>query len=145
MIKDLSGNPVSTASWDNGGKPIILSFWATWCKPCVQELNNIADYYEEWQEKYGVKLIAVSIDDARNLAKVRSFVSGRKWSYEIYLDPNNDLQRALNVTNVPHTFLLDGEKRIVWQHTAYLPGDEEELAHQIQKLIAETPSESNRE
>jgi thiol-disulfide isomerase/thioredoxin len=145
MIKDLAGNSVSTASWDNGGKPMIVSFWATWCKPCVQELNNIADYYEEWQEKYGVKLIAVSIDDARNLAKVRSFVSGRKWSYEIYLDPNNDLQRALNVTNVPHTFLLDGEKRIVWQHTAYLPGDEEELAHQIQKLIAETPSESNRE
>lgn len=130
-VKDLEGMIVSSADFDNDGKPIVVSFWATWCKPCILELQTILDEYEDWQEETGVKLIAVSIDDARNAAKVAPFVNGKDWPYEVYIDSNQDLKRALSVNNVPATFLLNGNKEIVWQHNSYSPGDEEELYNRI--------------
>jgi len=126
-VKTLDGKTVDTKSFENDGKPIIISFWATWCKPCVLELNTIADEYEEWQDETGVKLIAISIDDARNMAKVAPFVNGKDWDYEVYMDPNGDFKRVMNVNTVPHTFVLNGDKQVVWSHNAYSPGDEEHL------------------
>lgn len=127
VVKTLDGNSIDTKDFENDGKPIIISFWATWCKPCVLELNTIADDYEEWQEETGVKLIAISIDDARNTAKVAPFVNGKDWDYEVYMDPNGDFKRVMNVNSVPHTFVLNGDKQVVWSHNAYAPGDEEHL------------------
>jgi cytochrome c biogenesis protein CcmG, thiol:disulfide interchange protein DsbE len=138
-VKDLKGNTLSSSSFDNNGKPIIISFWATWCKPCIEELNAINDMYVDWVDETGVKLIAVSIDDARNAARVRPFVLGKGWEYEIYLDENSDLRRALNVNNPPHTFLLNGNKEIVWQHNGYVPGDEDVLFELVKKLSAGLP------
>lgn len=132
-VKNLDGGSVSTETFDNEGKPIIVSFWATWCKPCVLELTTIADEYADWAEETGVKLIAISIDDARNANKVQPFVNGRGWEYEVYIDENQDLKRALGVTNVPHTFLLNGDKKIVFSHSGYSPGDEEELLEQVRE------------
>jgi cytochrome c biogenesis protein CcmG/thiol:disulfide interchange protein DsbE len=136
MLKTLDGKSISTTDFNNDGKPIVISFWATWCKPCVNELTNISDLYDEWKEKTGVKLIAVSIDDARNMTKVAPFVNGKGWDYEVYLDANADLKRALNVNLVPHTFLLDGNKQIVWQHNSYTEGDELKLFELIQKVAS---------
>jgi cytochrome c biogenesis protein CcmG/thiol:disulfide interchange protein DsbE len=136
MLKTLDGKSISTSDFNNNGKPIVISFWATWCKPCVNELTNISDLYDEWKEKTGVKLIAISIDDARNSAKVAPFVNGKDWDYEVYLDSNADLKRALNVNLVPHTFLLDANKQIVWQHNSYTEGDELKLFELIQKVAA---------
>jgi thiol-disulfide isomerase/thioredoxin len=134
LVETMDGKKVSTQTWGNEGKPIIVSFWALWCKPCLKELGNISEVYDEWQEKTGVKLIAVSIDDARTSAGVRSIVLGNGWEYEIYLDKNSELKRAMNVVNIPHTFLLDGQGRIVWQHTSYAEGDEAELLERIEAL-----------
>lgn len=133
-VQNLQGGIFNTKDISNDGKPVIISFWATWCKPCVAELNAISEQYEDWQEETGVKLIAISIDDARNVAKVQPFVSGRGWSYEVYCDPNGDFKRSLSVNTVPHTFLLNGKKEIVWQHNSYNPGDEDELYELVQKL-----------
>ncbi|TVQ80218.1 MAG: TlpA family protein disulfide reductase [Flavobacteriales bacterium] len=135
-VKDLRGNTISSGSFENDGRPIIISFWATWCKPCIAELNAIRDMYPDWVEETGVKLIAISIDDARNAARVRPFVLGQGWEYEVYLDENSDLRRALNVNNPPHTFLLNGNKEIVWQHNGYVPGDEDVLYELVEKLAA---------
>lgn len=133
-IKNIEGKIINTDEFDNGGKPIIVSFWATWCKPCAKELDAINEVYDEWQDETGVKLLAISIDDARNTAKITPFANGKDWPYEIYLDANSDLKRALNVNAIPHTFLLNGNKEIVWQHTSYFDGDEDELFEEVQKL-----------
>jgi cytochrome c biogenesis protein CcmG/thiol:disulfide interchange protein DsbE len=138
-IKTLDGKSISTKDFDNGGKPIVVSFWATWCKPCVNELTNMAELYEQWQKQTGVKVIAISIDDARNTAKVAPFVNGKGWDYEVYTDPNSDLKRALNINLVPHTFLLDGQKNIVWQHNSYTEGDEIKLFELVKKVAEGKP------
>ena len=133
-IKNIEGKIINTDEFDNGGKPIIVSFWATWCKPCAKELDAISEVYDEWLDETGVKLLAISIDDARNTAKIAPFANGKDWPYEVYLDANSDLKRALNVNAIPHTFLLNGKKEIVWQHTSYFDGDEDELFEEVQKL-----------
>jgi thiol-disulfide isomerase/thioredoxin len=140
-IRKLDNTIFNTSDIDNNGKPIVINFWATWCTPCKKELNNIAELYDEWQEETGVKIIAVSIDDTRNMAKVAPYVNGRGWEYEILLDPNGDFQRALNVNNVPHTFVLNGNKEIVWQHNSYTEGDEYELYEIIKKVAKGEPLE----
>ena len=119
---------------ENNGKPIVISFWATWCKPCKEELNTIAEVYEDWQDETGVKLVAISIDDSKTKAKVVPYVNASEWDYEVYIDPNGDLKRALGISTVPHTFLLNSKKEIIWQHKSYVDGDEDELFEQIKKL-----------
>ena len=133
-VKTLEGNQFNFKNIDNNGNPIVISFWATWCKPCTKELNNIAEIYEDWQDETNVKLVAVSIDDRRSQSKVAPYVNSSGWEYEIYIDPNSDLKRAMGVSTVPHTFLLDKNKQIIWQHRGYVEGDEYELFDEILKL-----------
>jgi cytochrome c biogenesis protein CcmG/thiol:disulfide interchange protein DsbE len=133
-VKTLDGSNINITTIENDGNPIVISFWATWCKPCKKELNTIAENYEDWQDETGVKLVAISIDDTRSMAKVAPYVNASDWDYEVYLDPNGDLKRAMGVSTVPHTFLLNSKKEIVWQHKGYVDGDEDELLEQIEKL-----------
>tara|TARA_B110000444_G_C18741930_1_gene548414 strand:- start:600 stop:1094 length:495 start_codon:yes stop_codon:yes gene_type:complete len=133
-IKTLEGESINVRSLENNGKPIVISFWATWCKPCKKELNTIAEVYEEWQDETDVKLVAISIDDSRSISKVTPYVNASDWNYEVYLDSNGDLKRALGVSTVPHTFLLNSKKEIVWHHKGYVDGDEDELFEQIKKI-----------
>lgn len=133
-VEDLDGAAVQTGELSNDGKPMIISFWATWCKPCILELKTIEAEYEDWVAETGVKLVAVSIDDARNKHKVSPFVNTQGWEYEVLIDQNGDFKRAMGVNNVPHTFLVDGNGHIVWQHNSFTPGDEEELHEKLVEL-----------
>ncbi len=133
-LKTLDGRTVESSVIQNDGKPIIVSFWATWCKPCNRELNTIKEVYEDWQAETGVKLVAISIDDARSASRVKPHVDGNGWEYEVYIDQNQDFKRAMNVVNVPHTFIINGKGEIVWQHTSFVEGSEEELIELVKKV-----------
>ena len=75
-----------------------------------------------------------AIDDTRSMMRVAPYVNASDWDYEVYLDPNSELKRAMGVQTVPHTFLINGEKEIVWQHQGYIEGDEEKLLEQIKRI-----------
>jgi thiol-disulfide isomerase/thioredoxin len=135
-IKTMEGGTFNTSNFSNDGKPIIISFWATWCKPCIKELTTIAEVYDDWKKETGVKLIAISIDDSRRIASVSPLVNGNGWDFEVYIDTNSDFKRAMNVNLIPHTFIINGNGEIVWQHTSFAEGGELELIELIKKLVA---------
>jgi thiol-disulfide isomerase/thioredoxin len=138
-VKTVNGENFAFNKIENGGKPIIVDFWATWCKPCIEELNAIHENYAEWQQESGVKVVAVSLDDSRTMNRVAPLVNGRGWDFEVYIDPNADLKRALNVNNPPHTFVVNGKGEIVWQHVGYAEGNEFELYDVVKKVAAGQP------
>ena len=133
-IKNLQGKDVNIAKLSNNGKPFVITFWATWCGPCIKEHNALDEVYSDWKKETGVKIYAVSIDDSRTTAKVKPFIEGKGWDFVVLLDANGDLKRAMNVNNPPHTFLFDGNGKIVYQHTGYFDGAEEELYEEILKV-----------
>ena len=134
-LKDLSGKTVSTDTLSNNGKPFIIDFFATWCKPCNRELDAIAEVYEDWQQETGVKLIAVSIDQAQNINKVKPLVDNHGWEYEVLLDPNSDFKQALGIQMIPYVLIVDGNGNIVYKHNGYTDGAETELIEKVRELI----------
>lgn len=133
-LKTLDGKTVNIKDYVNNDKVTVLSFWATWCSPCKRELDAISEIYEDWQDEYDVQLLAITIDDARSLAKVPALVETKGWEYTILADVKRELQKALNFQTVPQTFLLNKKGEIVYTHTGYSPGDEFELEDEIKKL-----------
>ena len=136
-LKTLDGTTVSADKLSNDGKPFIIDFFATWCKPCNRELDAISEVYDDWKEETGVKIFAVSIDQAQNIHKVKPLVDNHSWEYDVLLDPNSDLKRALGIQMIPFTLIVDGKGNIVYKHSGYTEGDENELIQKVKELVAE--------
>ena len=134
-LKDINGRAVQTDTLNNGGKPFIIDFFATWCKPCNRELDAISEVYDEWREETGVKIYAVSIDQAQNINKVKPLVDNHGWEYDVLLDPNSDFKRALGIQMIPYVLIVDGQGQIVYKHNGYTDGAEEELIDKVRELI----------
>ena len=135
-VTDLSGKQINTADLSNDGKPMIINFWATWCKPCLKEMSAINDVYIDWQDETGMKVIAVSIDQAQNINKVKPLVDGEGWEYEVLLDPNSEFRRAMGVQMIPHVFVIDGNGKVADSRSGYTEGAESHLIEKIRELIA---------
>lgn len=135
VLNTIEGKAVKTDTLSNDGKPFIIDFFATWCHPCNRELNAISEVYDDWQEETGVKLYAVSIDQAQNVNKVKPLVDENGWTYEVLLDPNSDFKRALGVQMIPFVLVCDGDGRIVYKHNGYAEGAENEIIEQVRKLV----------
>ena len=138
-LKDIDGKTVKTDELylSNDGKPIIIDFFATWCKPCLRELDAINEVYVDWQEETGVKVIAVSTDQAQNVNKVKPLVDNKGWEYQVLLDVTGDFKRKLSINMIPHTIIIDGEGNIVYQHSGYSDGAEDELIEKVRELVNE--------
>ena len=134
-MENAKGETFDTKSLVSSGKPMIVSFWSTSCKPCIRELDAIYDALPDWKDEADFNVVAVSTDDSRLLAKARSFAEGRGWGEDFILlfDMNQDFMRAMNVSQVPHVFVLDSKGKVVYSHTSYLPGNEVELIEAVKK------------
>jgi peroxiredoxin len=133
-VENQEGKVISTKDLVDG-TPMIISFWSTTCKPCIQELNAINDNLYDWLEEVDMKVVAVSVDDARTISRARAMAQGQGWdSYVCVYDKNQDFKRAMNVAQTPHVFIVDGKGNIVYSHSGYSPGSEYELFEIIKEL-----------
>ena len=137
QLKNLDGKTVDTATLSNDGKPFVISFFATWCKPCNRELKAIHEVYPDWQDETGMRLIAISIDEGQNVSKVKPLVDSEGWEYEVLLDTNSELKRTLGIQSIPYVLIFDGEGKIVESHSGYTEGSEEHIIEKIREIIAE--------
>lgn len=133
-LKTLDGQSVDVQDYLEDGKLVVLSFWATWCTPCKAELDAFSDFYEDWQNDYNVEVLAITIDNARGLAKVPAEVTTKGWDFTVLSDVNSDCLTALEFRTVPQTFIVDGEGNIVYSHNGYTAGDEYELDEKLAEL-----------
>ncbi len=132
-LTNLKGEQINLASLVKNNKLTVVSFWATWCSPCKKELTNIAELYQNWKKDYGVEVVAISTDDARNKDRVRAYAEGVNWPFVILLDPNEDMKRSLNFQSIPYTLLIDKTGKIIYRHNSYVEGDEFILEEKIVK------------
>lgn len=134
-LEDSKGTQVNTASLIDNKTPMIISFWATTCKPCIRELNAINELLPDWLEEAEFRVVAVSTDDSRSTAKARAMAEGNGWEDFILLyDKNQEFMRAMNVSLTPQVYVVDASGKIVYSHTGYTPGSEQELLKTIKKL-----------
>lgn len=133
-LKTLEGKKISSSEIINKGTPIVLIFWKSCCPTNIVLLDEINEVYSEWQSETGVIIYAVSIDDSRSSMKIKPLVDSKQWNFNLYLDPNSDFKRAMNVLNTPHIFFLNGNNDVVEQMTTCSPGDVE----QIYQIIKDT-------
>ncbi len=134
-IQTNEGKNVNTISWIDNETPFIVSFWSTTCKPCLKELDTLSENYDDWNEEKPFRVIAVSIDDSRSLARAKALASGRGWDmFDVFFDVNSEFRRLMNVSMVPHVFVFDKKGKQVYTHVGYKPGDEEELFKIIKNL-----------
>ena len=132
-VEDLKGKQVNLHDIIPNNEVVVLSFWATWCKPCINEQNAVNDNLPDWEEEAKFKYIAISVDDSRSVSRVKSMVKGKDWEFDVYIDSNQKLKRSLGITGIPHTIVIDKTGKIVWEHSSYKPGDEEEMFEIIKK------------
>ncbi len=131
-LKTLNGETTNLQEISNQNDLIVVSLWATWCVPCKNELDAISEVYSEWQEETNVVLYAISVDDSRTVKRVKPLINGKDWDYQVLLDTNNDLKRALGSSTIPLTLIIkNGE--IVYRHSGYVPGSEDDLFEEIKK------------
>lgn len=136
QIKTMEGEALNASTIEHDG-PVVVSFWATWCSPCKKELDALNEYYLDLQDETNVKIIAVSIDDSRTVQQVVNTVNSQAWDYDVYLDTNSDLRRAMGVNNVPHTMVYNAEGELVYTSNKYAPGDEHHLMEVIREAAGE--------
>ncbi|MBZ0328071.1 MAG: TlpA family protein disulfide reductase [Altibacter sp.] len=131
-VTTMSGSTINIKDATNKDNLVVVSLWATWCVPCLKELDAISEVYDDWQAETNVELIAVSVDDSRTVKRVKPLINGKGWDYTILLDTNNDLKRSLGAATVPLTLLIKNNQ-IVYRHSGYSPGAEVELYEKIKE------------
>jgi thiol-disulfide isomerase/thioredoxin len=134
IVRDLNGKQKAFNETFEQGKLTLVSFWATWCIPCKQEIKNIKTKLPDWKKEVDFNYMTVSIDDSRATAMVKTYSKSQGWDFPVYLDPNSDLKRSLNFQNVPYTMIVDQNGKIVFQHTGYEEGGEKLLFEKLKAL-----------
>jgi peroxiredoxin len=134
-VKNLAGKNVELKDLLTNG-PVLIDFWATWCKPCLRELPHVEKLRLQYEEQ-GLTVVAVSVDQTRSLSKVKSYIKTHKYGFEVLLDPNQRLLRQLKGSTVPYLLIVSPERQKLYVHSGYREGDEKELAERVAEIMAD--------
>lgn len=133
-LTTLEGKSVSLKNdFAEKDKLYLFSFWATWCTPCIAELDELNDLQEEWKKSVNFEIVAVSTDDSRTQKRVKPLTNGKGWEFNIALDSNQDFKRAMSIVNIPYTIVVKNQQ-IVHIQNGYVPGSENELLEKLKTL-----------
>ena len=136
-LKSIRGQNIKLKEYLSKG-PILINFWATWCAPCIKEMV----YLEEFENKYknnGFSVISISVDSQKSFSQVRSYIKTKKYTFDVFLDPNMQIFKKLNGNLMPTNILVDRNGKIIWRHYGYLPGDEKKMEEQIVDALNTLP------
>lgn len=133
-LQSIEGKSVSLKNdFNEKDKLYIFSFWATWCVPCINELEAMNEVQADWKKELSLEIIAVSTDDSRTQKRVKPLVKGKGWSYNVLFDTNQDFKRALSIVNIPYTIVVKNGQ-IVHIQNGFVPGSETELYNKLKTL-----------
>jgi peroxiredoxin len=109
-VKELGENRYRTLA-DYKGQVVLLNVWATWCEPCQKEIPSLETLYRDYGSK-GLKLLAVSVDNAVSEDSIRKFANHYGVTFEILHDPTGAIERTYQTTGYPETFVIGPEGTI---------------------------------
>jgi len=122
--------------------PVLVSFWALWCRPCLIELPHIDALAREMKGRMTV--FAVNIDSPKSVAKVRPFLKSKGYEVIVPLDTAGEVSRLLQVgKTVPFLVLYDANGKEAYRHVGYKEGDEKELRERVMSLLVTSADSSS--
>ena len=132
-LNRLDGKKVSLKQYLNNG-PVLINFWATWCGPCKKEMLHLDRLSKAYKQK-NLSILSISIDTQRSLSEVKRFIRSKRYDFDVFIDPNQQIFKKLNGNIMPTNMLIDKNGQVVWMHYGYMPGDEKIMEKEIVQLL----------
>ena len=132
-LNRIDGKKIQLKKYLDSG-PILINFWATWCGPCKKEIIHL-DRFSRQFKKNDFSILSISIDTQRSLSEVKRYVRSKKYDFEVFIDPNQQIFKRLNGNIMPTNLLIDKNGQVVWMHYGYMPGDEVVMEKEIARLL----------
>lgn len=133
----LDGAPVSLES--QRGKVVLLNIWATWCKPCRQEIPALETLHQRHRDE-GLEIIGVSIDQPGMADRIQSFAAELGASYTLWHDPDDRISTTFLAIGVPASYLIDRDGILRWRHVGPVTADDSTLNAELRAALAAEPS-----
>jgi thiol-disulfide isomerase/thioredoxin len=143
VLRNMDGERVYVDSLLAEG-PVVLNFWATWCRPCRVEMPQLQKLHKQLEGKQ-VHIAAISLDSRRHKSKIEAYIEENEVLLPVYRDPEGTLARKFKVVAIPTTILLDQEAEIAYKARGYRPGDEILLKKEIEALLGKRDEEPEQE
>lgn len=131
-LSTLDGRVVSLE--DAAGQVLLVNFWATWCKPCEDEMPSMQRLYVALADE-GFELIAISVDD--DPEAVRAFQERLQLSFPILLDPEKKAAERYQTYRFPESFLIGPAGQVVERYVGPKPWDDEVYVERVRRLLSE--------
>ena len=130
-LNNRAGETVEIQKYTQNGTPKLISLWATWCGPCRKELAALDKVYPAWKEKYGLEIVAASVDIPPMLKNAEAMFDKNGWDFTFLHDQNQELMGKLKLRGIPYSILVDGNGNVKSVQTGYFPGYEKEIEKKI--------------